>query len=48
MVQLLDIKPAGHVLKIGFGGGAAIELTTELANADSVAGIEVSNVMLKI
>jgi len=46
-IQLLDIKPRDHVLDIGFGGGATVQKMVRLAPNGLVAGIEISEAMLK-
>jgi ubiquinone/menaquinone biosynthesis C-methylase UbiE len=46
-IQLLDIKPTDHVLDIGFGGGATVQKIVRLAPNGLVAGIEISEAMLK-
>jgi arsenite methyltransferase len=46
-VQLLDIKPSDRVLEIGFGGGEALNEIAKLAGNGLVAGIDVSDSMLK-
>lgn len=47
MVQLLEIKPTDHVLEIGFGGGGALDEMTKSVESGLVAGIEVSDAMLR-
>jgi ubiquinone/menaquinone biosynthesis C-methylase UbiE len=46
-VQLLGINSTDRVLDIGFGGGSAMVEMTKLAHGGLVAGIEVSDAMLK-
>jgi ubiquinone/menaquinone biosynthesis C-methylase UbiE len=46
-VQLLEIKPTDRVLEIGFGGGGALDEMTELVERGLLAGIEVSDAVLK-
>jgi len=46
-VELLDIKSGDRVLEIGFGGGAAMEQMTRLVENGLVAGIDISDSMVK-
>ena len=46
-VQLLGINSTDRILDIGFGGGVAIVEMTKLAPGGLVAGIEISDAMLK-
>jgi ubiquinone/menaquinone biosynthesis C-methylase UbiE len=46
-IQLLNIQPADRVLDIGFGGGVTMEMMLPLAYKGLVAGIEVSDIMIK-
>ncbi len=46
-IQLLEIKPTDRVLDIGFGGGATMGKMVKLAPDGLVAGIEISEAMLK-
>jgi ubiquinone/menaquinone biosynthesis C-methylase UbiE len=46
-VQLLQINPANRMLEIGFGGGDALNEVGKLVQSGLLAGIEVSDTMLK-
>jgi ubiquinone/menaquinone biosynthesis C-methylase UbiE len=46
-IQLLEIKPTDHILDIGFGGGKTIRKMVKLAPNGLVAGIDISDAMLK-
>jgi ubiquinone/menaquinone biosynthesis C-methylase UbiE len=46
-IQMLDIKPIDRVLDIGFGGGSAMKKITKLAPDGLVAGIDISEAMLR-
>lgn len=46
-VQLLRIDSTDRILDIGFGGGVAIAEMAKLAHAGLVAGIEISDAMVK-
>lgn len=46
-VELMDIKSGDRVLEIGFGGGAAMEQITRLVENGLVAGIDISDSMVK-
>jgi ubiquinone/menaquinone biosynthesis C-methylase UbiE len=46
-VQLLEIKPTDRVLEIGFGGGAALDEMAKLVESGLLAGVDVSDAMLK-
>jgi ubiquinone/menaquinone biosynthesis C-methylase UbiE len=45
-ISLLDIKPNDQVLEIGFGPGQAIEEVAKLTPDGSVAGIDLSEIMV--
>ena len=44
--QLLRVEPSDHVLEVGFGPGAALELLTARATSGFVAGVDPSGVMM--
>ena len=46
-VSIADIQPTDCVLEIGFGAGKAIELLAEKTTRGSVAGIDLSPIMVK-
>ncbi len=46
-IEQLDIRPADHVLEIGFGPGHGIRLAARLAVHGRVAGVDFSEAMLK-
>jgi ubiquinone/menaquinone biosynthesis C-methylase UbiE len=46
-VTFLDLQHGDHVLEIGFGPGLAIRAMAELAQADLIAGVDESEVMLR-
>ena len=46
-IELLDVKPGDRVLDVGFGGGAAIRQMARLAGNGLVAGIDISDSMVK-
>jgi ubiquinone/menaquinone biosynthesis C-methylase UbiE len=46
-VDLLDIKPDDRVLEVGFGGGSAIGLMTHAVESGLVAGIDISESMVR-
>ena len=46
-IRQLDIQPGDHVLEIGFGPGHGIQRAARLATNGKVAGVDLSDVMLK-
>jgi ubiquinone/menaquinone biosynthesis C-methylase UbiE len=46
-VELLNIEPHDHMLEIGFGPGTAIESTALRLTSGLIAGVDVSDVMLR-
>ncbi len=46
-LTLLDVRPADHVLEVGFGPGLAVARAAELASRGKVVGIDHSRVMLR-
>jgi len=46
-VDLLDVQPDDRVLEIGYGPGTAIAMLAERATDGLVAGVDISEVMLK-
>lgn len=46
-IGLLEIQPTDHVLEIGFGPGHGIQQVAKLAAQGRVAGVDLSEVMLK-
>jgi ubiquinone/menaquinone biosynthesis C-methylase UbiE len=46
-IDLLDVKPEDRVLEIGFGPGLAIKRLSAHASRGFVAGVDVSDVMLR-
>jgi ubiquinone/menaquinone biosynthesis C-methylase UbiE len=46
-VSLLDVRPSDHILEIGFGPGVGIERLAAQARAGLVAGIDISDVMVR-
>jgi ubiquinone/menaquinone biosynthesis C-methylase UbiE len=46
-VQLMQIGPADRVLEIGFGGGEALNEMIKLIQSGLLAGIEISDAMIK-
>jgi ubiquinone/menaquinone biosynthesis C-methylase UbiE len=46
-VRHLDVKPADHVLEIGFGPGLGIAYISELATQGLTAGVDPSPVMMR-
>jgi ubiquinone/menaquinone biosynthesis C-methylase UbiE len=47
-VALLDIQPDDHVLEVGFGPGVAIQHAAKKATAGRVAGIDYSEMMVRV
>ena len=47
MVELLEVRPQDQVLEIGFGPGMALKMLAERASAGFVAGIELSDEMIR-
>ena len=47
VVDLLDVQPSDQVLEIGFGPGKTIQLLAERATTGFVAGIDISETMLR-
>ncbi|MFL6121555.1 class I SAM-dependent methyltransferase [Actinophytocola sp.] len=47
MVSLLDVRPADHVLEVGFGPGIAIAELARLATRGRIYGIDHSSVMVR-
>ena len=47
IIAQLDIQPEDHILEVGFGPGAAIEVLADLARNGSVVGIDSSPLMLR-
>ena len=45
---LLDVQPIDHVLEVGFGPGTLIRLLAEKATQGYVAGVDPSDVMVKV
>lgn len=46
-VEMLDVQPEDQVLEIGFGHGRGIQLLAEHAKRGVVAGIDISDVMVR-
>jgi ubiquinone/menaquinone biosynthesis C-methylase UbiE len=46
-VEMLDIQPDDQALEIGFGHGGTIRMIAERAKAGFVAGVDLSNVMVR-
>lgn len=46
-VSLLKVKPGERILEIGFGPGVAIQQIAEHTNAGLIAGVDVSDIMMK-
>src|SRR5262244_1971638 len=46
-VEMLDIQPDDQALEIGFGHGRTIRMIAERAKAGFVAGIDISDVMVR-
>jgi ubiquinone/menaquinone biosynthesis C-methylase UbiE len=46
-VEMLDVQPDDQVLEIGFGSGRTIRMIAEQARAGFVAGIDLSDVMVR-
>src|SRR5262245_25779963 len=46
-VKMLDIQPDDQALEIGFGHGRTIRMIAERAKAGFVAGVDLSDVMLR-
>ena len=46
-IELLDVRPADHILEIGFGPGWAIQQLTALVTKGMVAGVDSSEAMLR-
>jgi ubiquinone/menaquinone biosynthesis C-methylase UbiE len=46
-VEMLDIQPDDQVLEIGFGHGRTVRMIAERAKAGFVAGIDLSDVMVR-
>jgi ubiquinone/menaquinone biosynthesis C-methylase UbiE len=46
-LDMMDIQPADHILDIGCGSGMAIGLLAEAAPAGFVAGVDLSETMVK-
>ncbi len=46
-VELLDVQPSDRVLEIGFGPGVGIQLLAKSVSSGSVAGIDLSEVMVE-
>jgi ubiquinone/menaquinone biosynthesis C-methylase UbiE len=46
-LELLEIQPDDYVLEIGFGPGFGIQGASEMASQGLVAGIELSETMLR-
>lgn len=46
-IELLDLKPGDHVLELGFGAGRAIELVAARVPNGQVAGIDISQEMVR-
>jgi ubiquinone/menaquinone biosynthesis C-methylase UbiE len=46
-VEMLDVRPEDQVLEIGFGHGHAIQMIAERAHKGTVAGIDLSGVMVR-
>jgi len=46
-VEMLDVQPADHILEIGFGPGRAIQLMAARATRGFVAGVDISELMVK-
>src|SRR5262244_3967128 len=46
-VETLDVRPDDQALEIGFGHGRAIRMITERAKVGFVAGIDLSDVMVR-
>jgi ubiquinone/menaquinone biosynthesis C-methylase UbiE len=47
IVALLDVRPAERVLEVGFGPGVAIELLASAAPAGKIAGVDLSEQMVR-
>jgi ubiquinone/menaquinone biosynthesis C-methylase UbiE len=45
-IGLLEVRPADHLLEIGFGPGIGIERLAALASSGFVAGVDISDVMV--
>lgn len=46
-LALLEIRPADHVLEVGFGAGLAVQRAAELASRGKVVGVDHSELMLR-
>ncbi len=46
-LALLEIRPADHVLEVGFGPGLAVQRAAELASRGKVVGVDHSELMLR-
>lgn len=46
-IEMLDVQPEDQALEIGFGHGRGIQLLAERANRGFVAGIDISDVMVR-
>jgi ubiquinone/menaquinone biosynthesis C-methylase UbiE len=46
-ISLLKIQPEDHILELGFGAGRAVELVAAQAPSVRVAGIDISQTMLR-
>ncbi|MBL8186423.1 MAG: class I SAM-dependent methyltransferase [Acidobacteria bacterium] len=46
-VEMLDVQPEDQVLEIGFGHGRGIQLLAQYAKRGFVAGIDISDVMVR-
>ncbi len=47
IISLLDVQPEDHVLEVGSGPGAAIQVLADLARTGTVVGIDSSPLMLR-
>ncbi|NJB86821.1 ubiquinone/menaquinone biosynthesis C-methylase UbiE [Lewinella marina] len=47
-LSLMDIKPDDHIIEIGFGNGANIELLLQRAPGGTVTGVEISQTAIEM
>jgi len=46
--ELMDVQPDDHILEVGFGNGANLELLAERASTGRVAGAEISKTAVEM